>query len=122
MIVEIISILLISLGCVMMFTAALGLIRFSDIYMRIHASGKAETGGTIALLTGILIRIGLTQVSAKILLIMIFILFTGPILSHAIARAAHHKSEVSDRIPFHDVEKEGSFEKRDEKRSDEDDD
>ncbi len=112
MIIDIISLLLISLGCVMMFTAALGLLRFSDIYMRIHASGKAGTGGTIAILTGIIIHKGLSEVSAKILLIMVFILFTGPILSHAIARAAHHKSEVSDRIPFHDIEKEGTLEKK----------
>ncbi len=116
MIVNVISLLLISLGCVMMFTAALGLLRFSDIYMRLHASGKAGTGGTIAILAGILIRIGLTQISGKIILVMVFILFTGPIISHSIGRAAHVHSGATDNVPFHDVNPD-----EDDERGDEDD-
>ncbi len=88
----------------MMFTAALGLFRFSDIYMRLHASGKAGTGGTIAILGGVLIRSGFSQISGKVLLVMIFILFTGPVTAHAIARSAHLHSDVTEEVPFHDVE------------------
>ncbi len=87
----------------MMFTAALGILRFSDVYMRLHASGKASTGGTIAILTGVLMRIGLNQISGKVILVMIFILFTGPIISHAIARAAHVHTGATAEVPFHDV-------------------
>jgi len=115
MILEIVSLFFISLGCIMMFTAALGILRFSDIYMRLHASGKAGTGGTIALLAGVLIRSGLTEISGKIILIMVFILFTGPITAHAIARAAHVHSGATDEIPFHEV-------KAEEKKEDEEDD
>ncbi len=86
-----------------MFTAALGILRFTDIYMRLHASGKAGTGGTISILAGVLIRVGLHQISGKILLIMIFILFTGPIVAHSIGRAAHVHSGATDNVPFHDV-------------------
>lgn len=86
-----------------MFTAALGILRFSDIYMRLHASGKAGTGGTIAILAGVLIRVGLNQISGKIVLVMVFILFTGPIISHAVARAAHLREDATAKIPFHDV-------------------
>ncbi|MBS3781245.1 MAG: monovalent cation/H(+) antiporter subunit G [Candidatus Thermoplasmatota archaeon] len=96
-----------------MFTATLGIIRFSDIYMRLHASGKASTGGTIAILAGVLIRIGLNQISGKVVLVMVFILFTGPIISHAIARAAHMSKETTAEIPFHDVEIEERGEKFD---------
>ncbi len=114
---DIISLFFISLGCVMMFTAALGVLRFSDIYMRLHASGKAGTGGTIAILGGILIRTGVTQISGKILLIMIFILFTGPIAAHAIGRAAHVHSGATDDVPFYDTEL-----KNEDEGGDEDDD
>lgn len=93
-----------SLGCVMMFSAALAILRFDDIYMRLHASGKAATGGTLALLGGILIITGLDEVSGKIILVMIFIFFTSPIISHAIARAAHIKSGIGAEIPFADME------------------
>ncbi|MFP4000775.1 MAG: monovalent cation/H(+) antiporter subunit G [Thermoplasmata archaeon] len=92
------------MGCVMMFTAALGILRFSDIYMRIHASGKAGTGGTISILAGVLIRLGFHGISGKVLLIMIFLLFTGPILSHAIARAAYVSSGPDTEVPFHEVD------------------
>ena len=104
MILSFISIFLISLGCVVMFSAALALIRFPDVYMRLHASAKASTGGTLALLGGVLLKIGLNILSTKIILAIIFILFTGPILSHAIARAAHIKSGMAAEIPFEDLE------------------
>lgn len=104
MILEILSFLLISLGCMMMFTAALGLFRFSNIYMRLHASGKAGTGGTIAILGGVLIRSGLTLISGKVFLVMIFILLTGPVTAHAIGRAAYIHSDATAEVPFHDVE------------------
>ncbi len=104
MILEVASLLLISLGCVMMFTAALGLFRFTSIYMRLHASGKAGTGGTIAILAGVLMRSGMSQISGKVLLVMIFILFTGPITAHAIGRAAHIESEATTDVPFHNLE------------------
>ncbi len=93
-----------------MFTAALGLFRFTSLYMRLHASGKAGTGGTIAILAGVLIRSGLSQISGKVLLVMIFILFTGPITAHAIARAAHVRSDVTSDVPFHEIEVDGGGE------------
>ncbi|MBS3817454.1 MAG: monovalent cation/H(+) antiporter subunit G [Candidatus Thermoplasmatota archaeon] len=117
MILRIISLLLMSLGCVMMFTAALGLLRFPDIYMRLHASGKAGTGGTLALLGGVLLRTGIDVISGKIILVMVFVLLTGPIISHALARAAHISSDLTADTPFHDLEEEIS-----KKEGDKDDD
>lgn len=94
-----------SLGCVIMFTAALGLLRFSTINMRLHASGKAGTGGTLALLIGVLIYSGLDMISGKVILILVLVLFTGPILSHAIARAAFKDSKISENVPLNEYSK-----------------
>ena len=103
MIVEILSIFLISLGCVVMFSAALALIRFDHVYMRLHASAKASTGGVLCILIGLLVRTGLIDNTGKVVLIIILIILTGPILSHAIARAAHVGSGMGAEIPFEDV-------------------
>lgn len=103
MILEILSLFLISLGCLVMFSATLALLRFSNIYMRLHASGKASTGVTLALLSGVLLRTRISSTSGKIILIILAIIITGPILSHAIARAAHLSSGLTAEVPFQDL-------------------
>ncbi len=103
MIFHILSIFLMSLGCVVMFSAALALIRFDHVYMRLHASAKASTGGVLCILIGLLLKTGLIGNSGKVLLIIILIILTGPILSHALARAAHMGSGMGAEIPFEDV-------------------
>ncbi|MFP4050289.1 MAG: monovalent cation/H(+) antiporter subunit G [Thermoplasmata archaeon] len=93
-----------SLGCVVMFTAALALIRFDHVFMRLHASAKASTGGVLCFLVGLLLRTGLIPSSGKIILVIVFILLTGPILSHALGRAAHVGAGMSAEIPFEEVD------------------
>lgn len=104
MIIQWISLFLMALGCVVMFTASLALWRFDNVYMRLHASAKASTGGALSLLFGIILWTGLDPFSGKILILMVLIVFTGPILSHAIARAAHLESDESEEIPFEEYE------------------
>lgn len=74
-------------GSVLLFLAALGLIRMPDVYNRMQAGTKATTLGSMLFLIGIAVaRPGWW---AKILVIVLFIVFTNPISSHALARAAH---------------------------------
>ena len=110
MILDLISLFLMSLGCVVMFSAALALLRFDHVYMRLHASAKASTGGVLCILIGLLLRTGLILNTGKIILIIVLIILTGPILSHAIARAAHVSSGMGAEIPYEDV---GSIEEGD---------
>ncbi|WP_286976554.1 monovalent cation/H(+) antiporter subunit G [Acetomicrobium sp. UBA5826] len=70
-------------------TSALGMIRFPDVYTRIHAGTKALTGGALMTLVGAALYYPAWQVKAKILLIALFFLITNPISSHAIARACY---------------------------------
>ncbi len=103
MIFKIISIFLMALGCVVMFSAALALIRFDHVFMRIHASAKASTGGVLSILIGLLFRTGLIENTGKVILVIILIILTGPILSHALARAAHVGSGIGAEVAFEDV-------------------
>lgn len=93
MIIDVISYGLIALGMVILITASIALVRFPDIYMRLHASSKASTGGTLTILMGLMLRgVGL-EVGGKIILVVALVLITGPITAHAIARAAHVRED-----------------------------
>ncbi|MDT8448668.1 MAG: monovalent cation/H(+) antiporter subunit G [Wenzhouxiangellaceae bacterium] len=64
-----------------------GLIRFPDFYSRLHAAGITDTLCTFLIIVGLLIQTGLSLVSIKLLLILLFMIFTSPTASHALARA-----------------------------------
>jgi len=65
---------------------SLGLIRMPDVYNRLQAGTKAATLGTVAVLLGI----GFHHPDwwAKLLVVAGFVLFTNPVGSSTIARAA----------------------------------
>jgi multicomponent Na+:H+ antiporter subunit G len=75
------------LGSGFLFLGALGTLRMPDSYNRIQAGTKATTLGTMCALIGI----GLYHPDwlGKILLLILFVVLTNPLSSHAIARAAH---------------------------------
>lgn len=79
---------LLCLGVFFLLTGALGLVRFPDFYARMHAAGKCDTLGTLLVLGGLATYEGVSLVSARILLIAVFVFFTGPTATHAVARAA----------------------------------
>ena len=69
-------------------TGGVGLLRFPDFFCRIHAAGVTETLATPLLLTGVMLQLGWSQDSAKLLLVMAFVLATNPTAAHAMAKAA----------------------------------
>jgi len=83
-----IAYLFIFMGLVFIFFGTLGIIRFPDIYTRLQTSSKCDAAGAVALLVGLMIREGLDSLSLRILLILVFLLLTNPVASHAIARSA----------------------------------
>lgn len=83
-----IAYLFIFLGLVFIFFGTLGIIRFPDIYTRLQTSSKCDAAGAVALLVGLMVREGFDSLSLRILIILVFLLLTNPVASHAIARSA----------------------------------
>jgi len=92
-----------AIGLIFNLLASIALIRFPDVYTRLHGGTKCTTFGSI-FLSGAIIIYGLKEwylnpsVSSPILPVHVFIaliaiLVTNPTGAHAIARAAH-KSDV----------------------------
>jgi multicomponent Na+:H+ antiporter subunit G len=77
-------------GGFLIFTGGVGLLRFPDLYTRMHAASVTDTGGAGLVLLGLMLQAGFTLVTVKLALILWFLLFTGPVASHVLAKAALH--------------------------------
>ena len=74
-------------GATFLLLGGLGLVRMPDLFNRIQAGTKATTLGTLLSLAGVACL--QPDWALKLLLIGLFILFTNPISSQVLARAAH---------------------------------
>lgn len=88
-IITIISGLFLVVGCFFIVVASIGIIRFPDVYSRIHPAGKSDTLGQAMIFIGLMIYEGFSFVSIKLLIIVIFIFITNPTATHALVNAAH---------------------------------
>ncbi|WP_156035275.1 monovalent cation/H(+) antiporter subunit G [Microbulbifer sp. HZ11] len=79
---------LLLLGCFFMLTGAVGVLRFPDFYSRMHAAGITDTLATLLIISGLMLTAGWSLALFKLALIMLFIFFTSPTASHALARSA----------------------------------
>lgn len=66
----------------------IGLMRFPDFYSRLHAGGVTDTLSAILIVLGLVLQSGASLLSLKLLLVLLFLLFTTPTASHALAQAA----------------------------------
>lgn len=90
MILNILSAILLIAGAITIMIGSLGVLRFPDFFTRIHAAGITDTTGSLLLFSGLIITAGLSLVTAKLVIILILLLFTSPTASHALAKAAVH--------------------------------
>ena len=77
-------------GAAFLVIGAIGLIRLPDFFTRIHATGVIDTLGAGLALIGLIILAGWTLPAVKLVLILGFMLLTGPTATHALAKAALH--------------------------------
>lgn len=86
---EHIGLAFIIIGIAFDFFGCLGLVRFPDVYNRLHSSIKCVTLGTAGILFGLFCYKGFTPVGMKALLCILFVVLTAPVSAHALSRAAH---------------------------------
>lgn len=79
-------------GAAFLFLGGLGLVRMPDVFNRIQAGTKATTLGTLFTLGGIACL--QPAWGLKLLLIGLFVLFTNPLSSQILARAAHRSGSA----------------------------
>lgn len=79
--------LLLMSGSFFILTGGVGLLRLPDVYSRMHAAGMTDTLGAGLFIAGMAVQGGFTLVTVKLLIILIFILFTSPTATYALANA-----------------------------------
>lgn len=67
-----------------------GMLVFPDFFSRMHAASVTDTGGIGLMVLGMLLQSGANQVGLKLILMLLFLLFTSPVATHALAKAALH--------------------------------
>lgn len=79
---------MILVGGAFLIIGGIGALRFPDFFTRQHAAGITDTGGAGFLIAGLMLQGGLSLVTVKLALILLFIFFTSPTATHALAQAA----------------------------------
>ena len=94
---------LLAAGSIFVLIGAFGLIRLPDFYTRLHAAGITDTLGAELILLGLMFQAGLSLVTVKLILISLFIFFTSPTATHAVANAARVMGLKPMLIPDKDL-------------------
>ncbi len=81
--------ILILIGCLFIFLAALGVYRFPDLFSRLHAASKAASFGLSCLVLGVIFYLKDFRVTVEGVIVIFFTYLTLPIASHLIARASY---------------------------------
>jgi len=84
---DMIGAILLVAGTAFLFLGGLGLNRMPDVFNRIQVGTKTTTLGTLLTLSGVAFLN--PDWAVKLLLIGLFLLFTNPLSSQMLARAAH---------------------------------
>lgn len=88
MIVEWLSWLLLAAGGFFVVVGGVGVLRMPDLYTRVHAASVTETFGTMLIMVGLMLHSGWDLATFKLFAILVFLLFTAPVSSYALANTA----------------------------------
>lgn len=88
LVIDIISWGLFLSGAFFLFVGSLGMLRLPDFWSRLHAASIIDSAGVGLILAGMMLQTGFTLVTVKTLIIVGFLLITGPTATHAVANAA----------------------------------
>lgn len=89
--------ILILAGSFFILVAAIGLIRFNDLYSRLHASTKAPSFGIFLIVLGVSTFFNLPVVYLKGLFIVLFVYLTAPLAAHAIVKSYKEREKVEQK-------------------------
>lgn len=85
---QLISGVLLAAGAFIAITSAVGVLRMPDVFSRMHPAGENESLGHTLILAGLAVAAGPGLISAKLLLLWLFLMLLAPATGHALTRAA----------------------------------
>ncbi|MFT5683938.1 MAG: multicomponent Na+:H+ antiporter subunit G [Myxococcota bacterium] len=106
-VLDILSGVFLALGCFFCIVGGVGLNRLPDFYTRGHAVGVTDTCGAGFVLIGLMFQAPDYLVLTKLIAVMVFLLVTSPISSHAVAKAAWRSGLEPALVEYPDDERPG---------------
>lgn len=89
--IDVLATALLIVGALFFLAGTLGLLRFPDVYTRLHALTKADNLGLGLMIAGLALESASLVVAGKLFLIWVLVLLSGASVAHLIARGALHK-------------------------------
>ena len=84
-------------GLFVLLSGVLGLFRFRFSLSRIHAGALIDTIGILLTLGGLIVALGFTLTSLKLLVVIAFLWCTSPVASHLLGKLAVTMTEHPER-------------------------
>ncbi len=81
------------MGTLFIVVAGVGMVRFPDAFMRLHASTKAGTLGVSLSVSGMVCFYPTISISTRATALVVFLLLTAPVAAHMIGRASYYGGE-----------------------------
>ena len=85
---DIVTFLCLAVGIASMLIGSYGLLKLPDMFARMHAAGMVDTLGLGLIMVGLIVQAGISLISFKLFLIVVFVVYTGPAVTYALAQAA----------------------------------
>ena len=86
-------------GLFALVTAVVGNFRFGDVLQRMHAAGVGDTMGVFLIFAGVTVLTGFSDMTPKLLAVLVLLWIAGPTVSHLIAEMVLRDTEpeIEDR-------------------------
>lgn len=102
---DVVSLILISAGALLAFSAAVGTARFADTMSRVHAVTKPQTTGLVLTILGALIRVtgdedfGVSERGdlGLLILLVLFAMMTSPVTAQRLSRIARREGLYGEK-------------------------
>lgn len=91
---EVIASLLLLSGCLFFIAGTVGLLRFPDVFSRLHALTKADNLGLFMISAGLALHGGSLRVAGLLLVVWILGLLAATVSCHLIARRAVRSGQM----------------------------
>ncbi len=76
-------------GSFFILVSSLAVLRLPDYFSRIHGAGITDTLGSGLILLGLALQAGLSLITVKLAAVLGFMMLTGPVTVHALAKTAY---------------------------------
>ena len=93
LIIDWLSALLVLIGSLFCLIGALGIMKMPSFITRVHSASLIDSFGAILIITGLIIQAGFTLTAIKLVLILLFLLITGPTAIHALVNTTLHEDK-----------------------------